>query len=163
MGLDQGGVGRDDVPGPEQHQVAGDDLRGWDAPGGAVSVHHGERRGEPVQCPHRLLGTALLQHPEGGVEHHHRRDDGGVGMVPGQRGDRAGDQQQQDHRVAQLLEHPSGERSRRWLRRQVRPVLAQAPCRLQLGQLGDPPLAGHGAGEGTTTARPVSSPEARRR
>ena len=73
-GLKQTAVRGDRVTLHEQQHIAGHDLGRGDPLLAPVAEHAGRRRGQPLQCGHRLLGTRLLHVAEHGIREHDRGD-----------------------------------------------------------------------------------------
>ena len=102
-GLDQAHVGGHDVPRVEPHEVTRHELgrRNEDRDAGANDSRR--RAGHPFERVHRLFSPVFLDEPDDPVERDDDQDDGGVLEVADGRGDGGGGEQDQDHRVRELL------------------------------------------------------------
>ena len=124
--LDQAHVGGHDVPRIEAHEVARHELGRRDD-GRLTGTHDaGRRAGHPLQRVHRLLRPVFLDEPDDPVERDDDQDDGGVLEVADRRRDRGRAEEDEDHRVGELLgqEAPGGLAGARL--QLVRPVRDQA-------------------------------------
>ena len=101
--LDQAHVGGHDVPRVEPHEVARHELGRRDDDRDAGTNDARRRAGHALQRVHRLLRPVFLDEPDDPVERDDDQDDGGVLEVADGRGDRGGAEQDQDHRVGELL------------------------------------------------------------
>ena len=134
-------IGGDGVAFLDQDDVAGDDLRGGDAPSFSVANDRCVRCGHRSQGRDRGLGPCLLNVAQRGVEQDNRQDGhrfvrkARVTLVgPQAGGDTGGDEQQDDEYVLELREEPPPRRDRLLGRELVAPVPFESRSHLGVGQ-----------------------------
>ena len=103
-GLDQAQVGRYAVARAQAHDVARHQVVGLDLGPLTVAPGMGMHREHLADAGERLLGLALLDEADDGVDDHHAEDDAGVDPVAEGGGDRRGAEQHVDEHVVEVLE-----------------------------------------------------------
>ena len=140
-GLEQPEIGGDAVSGFDEDNVAGHDLAGGDARAAPVAQHVGARRDHAADGVERVLGLALLDEADNGIDEDHGDDDGRIDEVSEAPGRHRARQEEVDQRVVELGEEaeqrPAGGRGRKL----VAAVACKALRRFAGGQ------SGRGAGE----------------
>ena len=101
--LDEAQVGRDDVAGVEPDDVTGHELRRRDDRRLAAADDPGRRARHPLERVHRLLGPVLLDEADDPVEDDDGEDDDRVLQVADRRRDDRRPDEDEDHRVRELL------------------------------------------------------------
>ena len=140
-GLDQPAIGRNGVAFLDEDDVARDDLRRGDASPLAASDHGGISRRHRAKCRDGSLGTRLLHIAHGRVQEHDGKDgDGfvGEGRValhdPERRGDRCGDEKQDDEHILKLRQESPPRRDRLLRGELVWSVLREPSARFLVAQ-----------------------------
>ena len=125
LACDDPAVGGHVVAGGEQHQVADDDLLGRDRRLDPVATHPRGLLRQRLQRVHRALGLALLAQADHGVDHRQQDQHGtGAPLADGER-HHGGDEQDDLHVAAVLVEEAPPPRHRLLGRERVGPVLLQ--------------------------------------
>ena len=140
VGLQHPGIGGHQVAGTQQHHVARNQLGHRELARRSVAQHGRGQRHFQRQPLGALPGTVLLHEIQRHAHEHDQRDDDGAGAIPGQCGQRAGGQQHQHQRVAQMGQELQQHRPLPgWLQpvgaeaAQVERRLCAAQARLQVG------------------------------
>jgi len=145
-GLDDPAIGRDLIPGGNEHHVADDQFLGGDFRLRPIPPHPGGRLHHRFEGVHGAFGLALLPHADHRVQHRQQhQQDRGAPLLDQQGHDRGGDQDDL-HVAAVLAEEPEPARLGFLLRQRIRAVRAQQFRRPRVRQPHgriDPELSGN--------------------
>ena len=135
-GFEQAQVGGHTVAAAQADDVAGHKRAGIDLPPLAVTTDMGldrEHLADPLQG---LLGLALLEKTDDGVDAHHPENDAGVHPVAEHGGNEPGGEQDVDEQVMEMFEEPLEETFPGRRRQAVRADIFQSAFGLVSGQSG---------------------------
>ena len=104
LGLQHAGVGRDDVAGGQDDDVAGNDVPHGDLPLPAVAQDVDRRLDQLLQLLGRFVRTALLEIGQEDAEEDHSAHDQRGLEIAHEEGDRGDDQKLDDQRIFEALE-----------------------------------------------------------
>ena len=96
LGLQDEAIAGDDVPGVEDHHVAGHHLLHGDFQGFALPPHHGLDLDDGQELGHGVGGAPLLPETQQAAHQQNGQDDEGVGVVAQGKGKQAGEDQDED-------------------------------------------------------------------
>ena len=108
LGLKDQAIAGDDVPGVEEHHVAGHHLLHGDFHGLALAPHRGLDLDDGQQLGHGVGGAPLLPEAQQAAHQQDGQDDEGVGVVAQGKGKQAGEDQDEDD-GALVLRQQQGE------------------------------------------------------
>jgi hypothetical protein len=132
--LDEPQIGGRHVAAFDEHEIAGHELGGVDAPRAPAAPHGRRGAAEPPQRRHRASRAQLRDEPDRGVHGEHRDDrDRLVTLSEEQREQRRGGEQRHEH-AAELIDEDRGGAAAADLLDPVRPEARAAPRRLVFGE-----------------------------